>query len=432
MNLVVVGTQWGDEGKGKIVDLLSEEADWIVRYQGGHNAGHTVVVGDQTIVLHLIPSGILHPGKMAVIGNGVVIDPKAFLEEVAVLSSYGIPVAERLFISEMAHLIMPYHRILDRESEKIKGSRKIGTTGRGIGPAYVDKVARIGIRVVDLFDQKTFRRKLESNLIEMNLFLKEIYHLDGFDLDPVFKEYTGYCDQLKPYVANTIQLVNRAIHQGRDILFEGAQGTHLDIDFGTYPFVTSSNATAGGACTGAGVGPTQIDEVLGVTKAYTTRVGQGPFPSELDTTMGKAIREKGREFGATTGRARRCGWFDAVLVRYAACVNNLSSLAVTKLDVLDGQPELQICVEYEYEGRLFKEMPASLPVLEECTPRFITLPGWTETTAGIRSYEKLPKNAQAYLEAISREVGCRIDIVSTGVRRDETIILRNPFGQASS
>ncbi len=431
MNLVIVGTQWGDEGKGKIVDLLSEKADCIVRYQGGHNAGHTVAVGNKTIVLHLIPTGVLHPGKIGVIGNGVVIDPKALFEEVETLSTYGVSVSGRLFISEMAHLILPYHRALDRESETLRGNLKIGTTGRGIGPAYADKTARSGIRVIDLFDPSLFRQKLEDNLVKINLFLKEVYHVEGFDLEKVYQEYIGYCDLIKPYVANAIELVHKAIEQGQNLLLEGAQGTHLDVDFGTYPYVTSSNATAGGACTGAGIGPTQIDEVLGVTKAYTTRVGEGPFPSEQNSDMGLLLREKGREFGATTGRARRCGWFDAVLVRYAARVNDLTSLAVTKLDVLDGQKELNICVGYEYEGRLLKEMPASLSVLQKCQPRFISLPGWNQTTAGTQSYEKLPKNAIAYLETISNEVGCRIDIVSTGSRRDETIMIRNPFEKDS-
>lgn len=432
MNLVVVGTQWGDEGKGKIVDLLSEKAGCIVRYQGGHNAGHTVIFDNKTIVLHLIPTGILHPGKLGVIGNGVVVDPEAFLEEVATLLSFGIRVSGRLFISESAHLIMPYHKALDKESERRKGSRKIGTTGRGIGPAYADKIARVGIRMIDLFDQNFFKQKLECNLIEMNILLKEAYRVEGFDLEKILKEYTGYCDRVKPYVADTLDIIHKAIAEGQNLLFEGAQGTHLDVDFGTYPFVTSSNATAGGACTGAGIGPTQIDAVLGVTKAYTTRVGEGPFPSELDSARSRFIRDKGVEFGATTGRPRRCGWFDAVLVRQAARVNHLNALAMTKLDVLDGQEELRICVGYEHEGRLYKEMPASLRVLQSGKPHFIHLPGWPETTVGITSYEKLPKNAQVYLETISREVGCQIDIVSTGSRREETIMIRNPFESVSS
>ena len=427
MNLIVVGTQWGDEGKGKLVDLLSEKANLIVRYQGGHNAGHTVALGEEKIVLHLVPTGVLHAGKIGVIGNGVVIDPEALLSEIATLSSYGISVTGRLFISETAHLIMPYHRAIDKASEHAKGSQKIGTTGRGIGPAYADKIARIGIRVIDLFDDLLFRQKLESNLAEMNIFLKEVYRIGGFNCDTVYKEYVDYREQIKPYVADTSMMIQEAIGQQRDILFEGAQGTHLDVDMGTYPFVTSSNATAGGACTGSGVGPTQIDEVLGVTKAYTTRVGQGPFPSELLEAMGNALREKGNEFGATTGRPRRCGWFDAVLVRYAVRVNHLTSLAVTKLDILDGMPNLYICDGYKYEGKVIKEMPASLRVLQNCTPHLIRFPGWMEKTAGATTYKDLPKNAQSYLDAISNKVGCRIDLISTGYRREDTIVLRNPY-----
>ncbi len=427
MNIIVVGTQWGDEGKGKIVDLLSEEADYIVRYQGGHNAGHTVVSGQNTIILHLIPTGVLHPEKVGVIGNGVVVDPAALLEEIEMLASYGVSVSGRLFISEMAHLIFPYHKALDKASERSKGSRKIGTTGRGIGPAYADKMARIGIRVIDLFDPPLLRQKLESNLTEMNLLLKEAYHLEGFDFDKMYQDYLGYGERIQSYVTDTSQLIHRAMGEGRHLLFEGAQGTHLDVDLGTYPFVTSSSSTAGGACTGTGVGPTQIDRVFGVAKAYTTRVGEGPFPSELHTGMGSLIREKGGEFGATTGRPRRCGWFDAVVVRYAARINHLDGMAITKLDVLDGLPEIAICVGYEYQGRLIHEMPASLSVLQSCTPRLVRLPGWTEKTAGVTSYDLLPQNAKAYLAAIAKEVGCPIDMVSTGSRRKETITLTHPF-----
>jgi adenylosuccinate synthase len=427
MNLVVIGAQWGDEGKGKIVDLLSEKADYVVRYQGGHNAGHTVVVGNDVIVLHLIPTGLLHAEKVGVIGNGVVIDPEAFLEELQTLSARGISVSGRLFISETAHLIMPYHKAIDKESEKMKGTRKIGTTGRGIGPAYSDKMARIGIRVVDLLDPDLFREKLATNLIEMNYFLEQLYKVKGFDLEKVFQEYMGYAEKIKPFIADTTVLLNRVIDEGRALLFEGAQGTHLDVDLGTYPFVTSSNATAGGACTGTGVGPTRINEVLGVAKAYTTRVGSGPFPSELNNPIGESLRAKGKEFGATTGRPRRCGWFDAVLVRYSVRVNYLTSLAITKLDVLDGFPEIDLCVGYEYEGKTLREVPSSLRILEKCTPIFERFPGWTEPTTGVTSYDRLPKNAKNYLEAISEQVGCRIDLVSTSSKRGETIVLRNPF-----
>lgn len=427
MNLVVIGSQWGDEGKGKIVDLLSESADYVIRYQGGHNAGHTVVSGENVIVLHLIPTGLLHPGKIGVIGNGVVVDPGALLEEVDGLSARGISVSGRLFISETAHLIMPYHKAIDKESEKVKGTRKIGTTGRGIGPAYADKMARIGIRVVDLLDPDLFREKLATNLVEMNYFLEQLYKVKGFDLEKVYQEYMGYADRIKPYIADTGQLIHEAMSQGRRLLFEGAQGTHLDVDLGTYPYVTSSNATAGGACTGTGVGPTRINQVLGVAKAYTTRVGSGPFPSELNNEMGEMLRSKGKEFGATTGRPRRCGWFDVVLLRYAVRVNGLTSLAITKLDVLDGIPEIQICVGYEFEGKVYREMPAALRTLEKCTPIYERFPGWSEPTTGATSYDRLPKNAKIYLEAISEKVGCRVDIISTSSKRGETIVLRNPF-----
>ncbi len=427
MNLVVIGAQWGDEGKGKIVDLLSEKADCVVRYQGGHNAGHTVVIGDKVFVLHLVPTGLLHPEKRGVIGHGVVIDPKALLHELNGLSSQGITVSGRLFISEMAHLILPYHRAIDKASEKLKGTRKIGTTGRGIGPAYADKMARIGIRVIDLLEPSLFREKLSTNLTEMNYFLKQLYKVEGFKLEAVYKEYMGYAKQMIPYVTDTSRLINQAIDAGCHLLFEGAQGTHLDVDMGTYPYVTSSNATAGGACTGTGVGPTRINAVMGVAKAYTTRVGSGPFPSELDNATGNFLREKGGEFGATTGRPRRCGWFDAILVRYAVRVNHLTSLAVTKLDVLDGLPEIEVCVGYQHEGKTYHEMPASLSVLEKCTPVFERFPGWKKSTAGTTLYEKLPRNARAYLEAISKQVECSIDLISTGSKRGDTIILRNPF-----
>ncbi len=427
MNLVVIGTQWGDEGKGKIVDLLSEQADYIVRYQGGHNAGHTVVVGDDMIVLHLIPTGLLHPGKIGIIGGGVVVDPVALLEEIAMLSARNISVAGRLFISETAHLIMPYHRALDRESEKMKGARKIGTTGRGIGPAYADKMARCGIRVVDLMDPARFREQLESNLAETNPFLATAYQMEPFRLEDVYSEYMGHAEAIRPYIADTVRQIHQGMDAGRNFLFEGAQGTHLDVDFGTYPYVTSSSAAAGGACTGSGVGPTQIDAVLGVAKAYTTRVGSGPFPSELSNDMGERLRTKGREFGATTGRPRRCGWFDAVAVRYAVRVNGLTSLAITKLDVLDGLSEIPVCVGYEVEGRLLHDMPASLSTLQKCTPVLRSLPGWDTPTTGATVYETLPQNARRYLESLSEYVGCRIDIVSASSKRGETILLRHPF-----
>lgn len=427
MNLVVIGTQWGDEGKGKIVDLLSEGADYIVRYQGGHNAGHTIVIGEKTIVLHLIPTGLLQPGKIGVIGNGVVIDPKALLQEITTLSKQNIDVTGRLFISETAHLIMPYHQRIDLESEKTKGAQKIGTTGRGIGPAYADKMARNGIRVCDLYDPLRFREKIEVNLKEINLILEQVYHAETFHPEDIVEEYISYAEKIRPYVVNTSRLLNQAMDEGKHMLFEGAQGTHLDVDHGTYPYVTSSNSSAGGACTGTGVGPTRLDEVLGVTKAYTTRVGSGPFPSELTDAMGETLREKGGEYGATTGRPRRCGWFDALQVRHTVRINHMTSLALTKLDILDGIPEISICVAYEVDGKIHDEMPMALGHLEKARPVLKHFSGWTESTYGVTDYEKLPKNAKIYLEAISDLVACRIDIISTSSKRGETIVLRNPF-----
>jgi adenylosuccinate synthase len=426
MNLVVVGTQWGDEGKGKIVDLLSEWAEIIVRYQGGHNAGHTVVIGPNKIVLHLLPTGLIRPDKIGIIGNGVVIDPAALLEEIQTLAQRGISVAGRLWISEAAHLIMPYHQALDRESEKLKGARKIGTTGRGIGPAYADKVARIGIRMIDLMEADTFTDKLARNLSDINPLLASL-GVAPFEQAKIGADYLGYAEAIRPYVTDTASQLDLAMVDGRTILFEGAQGTHLDVDLGTYPYVTSSSAAAGGACTGTGVGPTKINAVLGVAKAYTTRVGEGPFPSELTGESGVRLREQGGEFGATTGRPRRCGWFDALPVRHSVQVNGLTSLAVTKLDVLDGLDEISVCVGYRFEGRLYEQMPTSSKVLAGCTPVYETWPGWDRPTAGVTDYDALPENARRYLDAISNRVGCRIDILSTGSKRDETIILRNPF-----
>ncbi|MBI3811621.1 MAG: adenylosuccinate synthase [Nitrospirae bacterium] len=425
--LVVVGTQWGDEGKGKIVDLLSERADGVVRYQGGHNAGHTVVLGQETFVLHLIPSGILHPGKLCVIGNGVVVDPSALLEEAGSLEKRGISVRGRLYVSSNAHLIMPYHKAIEKESERLKGARRIGTTGRGIGPAYVDKMARIGIRVGDLLEPDLFREKLAANLTEMNYLLEQLYKVERFDLEKVYREYIGYADAMRDYIADTTLIVNQWIDQGKRVLFEGAQGTHLDVDHGTYPFVTSSNATAGGACTGTGVGPTRITTVVGVVKAYTTRVGSGPFPSELKDDMGVQLQERGHEFGATTGRPRRCGWFDAVLIRYAVRVNGLAGVAVTKLDVLDACDEIKICIGYQYRGKTLNEMPSSLTAQEACEPIYETMEGWRSSTTGMKSHDQLPVRAKTYLSRLEELMGCRIFLVSTGTRRDEAILLEDPY-----
>ncbi len=426
-NIVVVGTQWGDEGKGKIVDLLTQEADFVVRYQGGHNAGHTVVIGNEQFILHLIPAGILHPEKKCVIGNGVVVDPAALIEETDALIKRGIQIKGRLFVSDKSHLIMPYHRAIERESEALKGTRKIGTTGRGIGPTYADKMSRIGIRMADLYDGDVFYRKLSENLTEMNFFLENLYKVKGFEVKRVYDEYMDYATRVREYVADTSQLLNQAMVEGKNIMFEGAQGTHLDVDHGTYPYVTSSNATAGGACTGTGVGPTRIHGVLGVAKAYTTRVGSGPFPTEIKGEECHALREKGREFGATTGRPRRCGWFDAVAVRYAVAVNGLTSLAISKMDVLDDCEQIKLCVGYRYKDRIFYEMPSQISVLDQCEPIYELFSGWRKPTTDISSYSQLPREAQTYLNRIAELTQCPIDIISTGSKRDQTIILQNPF-----
>lgn len=422
--LVVVGTQWGDEGKGKIVDLLSEQSDGVVRYQGGHNAGHTVVLGQETFVLHLIPSGILRPGKLCVIGNGVVVDPAALLEEVGDLERRGIPVRGRLYVSRHAHLIMPYHKVIEKESEKLKGARRIGTTGRGIGPAYVDKMARIGIRVGDLLEPNLFREKLSANLTEMNYLLEQLYKVERFELDKVYNEYMGYAHACRDYIADTTFILNQWLDEDKRLLFEGAQGTHLDVDHGTYPYVTSSNATAGGVCSGSGVGPTRITAVVGVVKAYTTRVGSGPFPTELEDPMGVKLQERGHEFGATTGRPRRCGWFDAVLVRYAVRINGLVGVAVTKLDVLDACDAIKVCVGYRVRG---KTVETDGTPWEGCEPIYETLDGWRCSTTGITSYERLPVAAKTYLSRLEELMGCRIFLISTGGKREEVIRLADPY-----
>lgn len=426
-NLVVIGTQWGDEGKGKIVDILARDAEVVVRFQGGSNAGHTVVNGSETFVFHLIPSGILYRGTLCVIGNGVVIDPGALIEELDQLHAKGIRIGKNFVISQRAHLILPYHKAIEKASEQSKGSRRIGTTGRGIGPSYADKMARIGIRVGDLLNPALFRRKLEENLAEMNLFLERLYQVEGFELEKVFQQYMTYADRLKGHIVDTSLLLNKAINNGKSVLFEGAQGTHLDVDLGTYPYVTSSSAAAGGACIGTGVGPTKIDAVMGVAKAYTTRVGSGPFPTELTDEVGGGLQGRGKEFGATTGRPRRCGWFDAVVVRYATRVNGLTSLALTKLDVLDGCEELKLCTGYRHDGNLYREMPSDLDVLMGCEPVYERMPGWTASTTGVTSYAKLPREAKRYLQRIEELAECRIDMISTGSKRQETIILRDPM-----
>jgi adenylosuccinate synthase len=426
-NLVIIGAQWGDEGKGKIVDILARDANIVVRYQGGSNAGHTVINERGTYIFHLIPSGILYRGTTCVIGNGVVVDPGALIEEMDRLQPVGISFGKNFAVSQRAHMILPYHKAIDRASEQSKGSRKIGTTGRGIGPSYADKMARIGIRMGDLLNPALFRKKLEENLVEMNWFLERLYKVETFQVDKVFDQYMGYAERLKSYIVDTTTLLNRAINKDKTVLFEGAQGTHLDVDFGTYPYVTSSSSAAGGACTGTGVGPTMIDAVMGIAKAYTTRVGSGPFPTELNDAVGQGLQERGREFGSTTGRARRCGWYDAVVVRHAAQVNGLTSLAVTKLDVLDGCKELKICVGYRHGGVLYKEMPSDLDVLMQCEPVYQRMKGWTASTTGATTYKQLPAEAKRYLARIEELAGCRIDMISTGSKRTETVTLRNPL-----
>lgn len=426
-NIVVVGAQWGDEGKGKIVDFLTEKADVVARYQGGHNAGHTVVINNEKFILHLIPSGILHSGKICLIGNGVVVDPAALIEEMNGLKKRGIDIDRNLFLSKNAHLIMPYHMAIDEESERSKGTKKIGTTGRGIGPTYVDKMARIGIRVADLLYPWVFREKLTANLSNINNLLECLYRASKFEVEDIYSEYMGYAERLSGYIADTDIIINRMISENKNILFEGAQGTMLDIDHGTYPYVTSSSAIAGGACTGLGVGPTKITGVLGVAKAYTTRVGGGPFPTEIGGPLGDKLREKGGEFGATTGRPRRCGWLDMVVLRHSARINGLTGLAITKLDILDGLEKIKICIGYRHEGKIYDEFPKEVAVLEECEPVYEEVDGWKESTIGIREFNRLPKAAQSYIRMIEKILGVEVQIISTGQKRDEIIMLEEQF-----
>ena len=419
---VLVGAQWGDEGKGKVIDILTEDVDYIVRYQGGNNAGHTVVIGDKQYVLHLIPSGILHDNKICVIGHGVVVDPKAVLDEVSLLTKQGIEVGDRLKISDKAHVIFPYHRKIDeiRETKRKKG--KIGTTKRGIGPCYSDKVARVGIRMGDLYDEEYFRERLEINLLEKNVIMKDLSGFDGYSVDEVFEEYNAYAEKLKKYVCDTTLLLNNALKEKKSILFEGAQGTFLDVDYGTYPYVTSSNSTAGGACTGAGIGPSRIDRVYGVVKAYTTRVGEGPFPTEFGTELMKEIRTKGGEFGATTGRARRCGWFDSVLVKNSVEINGMDKVIITKLDVLDELKTIKICTSYKYKGETYNSVPGKPRFLDICEPVYEEHPGWEADTSNITSYNDLPENARKYLDRIQELIGTEIMLVSVGKSRKQTLI----------
>jgi adenylosuccinate synthase len=426
-NVVIVGTQWGDEGKGKVVDLLAEDADVVVRFQGGNNAGHTMVVKGEQFIFHLLPSGILQ-GKACVIGNGLVVDPGVLIMELDRLKERGIDIGpERLKISEKAHVIMPYHKLIDHGREKIKGDQKIGTTGRGIGPAYEDKATRRGIRFVDLIDPQTLREKIDMLLEEKNFYLAHYLKSDPLKPKDVFGEYKRYADRLAPYVLDTAKFLDVAMSDGLQVLFEGAQGTHLDIDHGTYPFVTSSNTVAGNACCGAGVGPGRITDVLGIVKAYTTRVGAGPFPSELFDDTGDQIQEKGAEFGATTGRRRRCGWLDTVILRNAVRLNGLTGAAITKLDVLGGLETLKICTAYKLRGQTVNDFPASLQALAACEPVYEELEGWNEDISGIREMEDLPIQVRDYLARIEELIATPIDIVSVGPDRDQTIVARNAF-----
>ena len=427
-NIVIVGTQWGDEGKGKVVDLLAEFADLVVRFQGGNNAGHTMVVEGKQFISHLIPSGILQ-NKICLLGNGMVVDPAVLIKEIDYLKSNGIDVGpDNLKISERAHVIMPYHKKIDHAREKLKGDKKIGTTGRGIGPSYEDKATRRGIRFVELLDPEVFREKVNSILEEKNFYLKEYLSSNPLDLEDIINQYNEYAERLSPHVTNISVVINNAIKSGGQVLFEGAQGTHLDIDHGTYPYVTSSNTIAGNACGGAGIGPKEITGVIGIVKAYTTRVGEGPFPAELFDETGDAIQKKGAEFGATTGRKRRCGWLDTVILRNAVRLNGLTGIAITKLDVLGGLESLKICTGYEYNGKILQDFPASLNILSECKPIYETLPGWPEDISNIRTIEDLPQDARNYLNRIEELIETPIQLISLGPARDETIMVINPFG----
>ena len=427
--LIVVGSQWGDEGKGKITDLLSEEADIIVRYQGGCNAGHTVVKGDEQYIFHLIPSGILHQGVKCLIGNGVVIDPQSLLQEIESLRKKNIEIDDNLFIDFKAHVVFPYHKTLDEIKETKRGKDKIGTTKRGIGPAYVDKIARTGIRMIDMIDGKSLSKKIEINLKEKNDIFEKLYGLkiSNQEKKDILKKYIEYGQLLKKYVTDVSLYLNQAINEDKKILFEGAQGTLLDVDHGTFPYVTSSNPIAGGACIGTGVGPTKIDRVMGITKAYTTRVGRGPFPTEMQGELEEYTRQKGGEFGATTGRPRRCGWFDAVLVNYAVRINGMDSMVLTKIDVLSDFDKIKICTSYKYNGETIKEFPVNLEILENCIPVYEEMEGWKGDISQITKYGDLPQQLKDYISRIEELVKTKVVIVSVGPKRSQTIIREKVF-----
>ncbi len=427
-NVAVVGTQWGDEGKGKVVDLYAENADVIVRFQGGNNAGHTLVVKGEQTILHLIPSGILHDNKTCVVGNGVVVDPLVLLQEIDRLTSRGVLQPNtKLYVSENAHVIMPYHRRIDAARENKPGN-SIGTTGRGIGPAYEDKIARVGIRMCDLIDETVFREKLERNVEEKNFYLTGRFHEQPLDAKAIFDEYRGYAERIRPYLADTSLIIDSEMKKGKKILFEGAQGCHLDVDHGTFPFVTSSNTVAGNASCGSGVGPSAISTVVGICKAYTTRVGGGPFLTELNDEIGARLQEVGQEFGATTGRKRRCGWLDLVLVRQSVRVSGIQGIALTKLDVLTGLKKVKICVGYRVDGKEYTEsVPPSLPLLARCEPVYVEMDGWEEDISSARHVKDLPKNARSYIRKLEQLAGTKLVLVSVGAGREQTIVLKNPF-----
>jgi adenylosuccinate synthase len=430
-NVVVVGTQWGDEGKGKVIDLLTDRTDYVVRFQGGNNAGHTLVVNGEQTICHLVPSGILHEGKKNLIGNGVVVDPEVLLEEIDTLSKKGIAIGpENLSLSEKAHLIMPYHKAIDLAREKVKGKSKLGTTGRGIGPCYEDKVGRIGIRAIDLLDLESLKEKIESNLKEKNFYLTKFLNAAPLESEAIFDEYSAMAGILQPYISNVSLEIDQAIKAGKNILFEGAQGTHLDVDHGTYPFVTSSNPVSGTVCAGAGVGPCKLHHIVGIVKAYTTRVGSGPFLTELEDETGDYIQEKGAEFGATTGRRRRCGWLDLVMIRDSVRLNGLSSLSITKLDVLSGLKRLKICVGYDFQGKRIDATPAGLKRLAQCIPIYEELPGWDDDISSARRFDDLPAEARDYLRRIVDITGVPLSVIGVGSGREETILLKDPFQKA--
>ena len=427
-NVVIVGAQWGDEGKGKVVDIYTENAHDVVRYQGGNNAGHTLVVGSEKTILHLIPSGILHPGKRCIIGNGVVLDPKVFIQEIENLKKKGYLKDDRqLVVDGNVHVIMPYHKAIDIARETNSGEKKIGTTGRGIGPTYEDKIGRRGIRLADLVRPEVFARKLDEVLPEKNFLLEKFLGVAPLSRDAILEEYSGYAARLAPYLGNASALLNGSIAAGHNVLFEGAQGSLLDVDHGTYPYVTSSSTIAGGACTGTGIGPRFINEVIGISKAYVTRVGEGPFPTELKDEMGERLRQAGNEFGSTTGRPRRTGWFDAVALREAVRMNGMTGLAITKMDVLNDLATIKICTAYAWRGELLEEFPRDLDVLKECKPVYEEIEGWQTDISGATRVEDLPEKAAAYIRKLEEVAGCPVILISVGPRRDQTIQVKNPF-----